>query len=68
MAEKHLGDSTPRGRGLRWHRELAQITGGLALAVGRGLSRATLRGWATTLERVAVEMRETSDGNTSGDT
>lgn len=61
MAEKQLGDATPRGMGLRWHRSLAQITGGLSLAIGRGLSRATLREWAAVLERTAAEMRETAD-------
>lgn len=63
MAEKTLGDGSPRGFALRWHRELCRITGGLSIAIGRSLSRANLKVWAAALREVADQMEKMADGN-----
>ena len=57
----------PRNSGLRWHRLLAQITGGLSMSIGRGLSRAKLQEWANTLDQVAADMRRIAGAGTDSD-
>lgn len=46
----------------RWHKELARVNGFLAIAIEkRVIGTATLRDFATSLERVAKEMRVAMD-------